>query len=61
VIADCVFRDGNLAELKLQAIALNESGDAGDDFFRTRGRPRFADAPHAQTILERVQNLSARL
>jgi len=59
VLADCEFRDGNLVEMKLQAIALNESGDAGEDFFRTRGRPRFADASHAQTIFERMQKLSA--
>jgi poly-gamma-glutamate synthesis protein (capsule biosynthesis protein) len=61
VIADCTFRDGKLAELKLHALALNESGEAGDDFFRTRGRPNFADTSHAQTIFERMQKLSAPL
>lgn len=59
VLADCAFRDGNLVEMKLQAIALNESGDAGEDFFRTRGRPRFADASQARQIFERMQELSA--
>ncbi len=59
MIADCVFRDGNLVELKLDALALNESGETGDDFFRTRGRPCLADARQAQTIFERMQNLSA--
>jgi poly-gamma-glutamate synthesis protein (capsule biosynthesis protein) len=59
VIADCVFRNHEIIELRLQAITLNESGDAGENFFRTRGRPTLATGSQSQLILERLAKLSA--
>jgi len=57
VVADCYLSDGDVVELKLRAVRLTE-GERGDDFLKTRGRPRFAVGDEAETILADVQRLS---
>jgi len=61
VLADCVFRDGVLAALRLEPLTLNEAGETGDAFLATRGRPSPANAESGRRILERVEGLSASL
>ena len=59
VIADCTFAHGKIVGAELVAVALNEAGEPGEEFFETRGRPSIADGPQARGIIERLQRISA--
>jgi len=58
VIADCTFERGKIVRAQLVALALNESGEPGEKFFETRGRPSIAERAQARSIIERLQKLS---
>jgi poly-gamma-glutamate capsule biosynthesis protein CapA/YwtB (metallophosphatase superfamily) len=57
-LAQCGFEDGRLTSLRLEPIALNESGEEGANFLATRGRPTFATGAQARAILERLRKIS---
>ena len=58
VLGDCLFSNAKLVSLRLEPLVLNESGDKGENFFETRGRPTLASGQQAQAILERLRRLS---
>lgn len=58
VLADLVFRDGQLASLRLRPVLLNEMGEAGPRFNATRGTPRAATGADARRVLTEFAALS---
>ncbi|HTM28223.1 MAG TPA: CapA family protein [Rhodanobacter sp.] len=57
-IAHLHYRDGQLRQLELVPVVLNERGDDAARQNETRGRPRIATGGDAQRILTRLQALS---
>lgn len=57
VVADCRFSHGRLQSLELRPVRLTE-GKAGENFLKTRGRPRFVHGEQGDLILRRLANLS---
>ena len=58
VLADLVFRDGQLASLRLRPVLLNEMGETGPRFNATRGTPRAATGADALRVLTEFATLS---
>ena len=60
VVARCRFRGGKLISLELDPIVLNESGEEGERFFETRGRPALATGAQGEAILTSLKKASER-
>ncbi len=60
VVARCTFRNRELTSLELVPIVLNESGEAGEKFFDTRGRPALASKDEAAKIVAGLAASSKR-
>ena len=58
VLADLVFKDGQLTALKIRSVIINEMGESGARFNATRGTPRAAIKTEAQRILNEFSALS---
>ena len=58
VLADLIFRDGQLTSLRLRPVLLNEMGEAGPRFNATRGTPRAATGADALRVLTEFATLS---
>jgi poly-gamma-glutamate capsule biosynthesis protein CapA/YwtB (metallophosphatase superfamily) len=59
-IARCSFKGPELARIELLPVVLNEKGDAGEQFFDTRGRPSLASGHEADSILAGLDAMSRR-
>lgn len=58
VLADLVFRDGQLTALRLRPVLLNELGQTGPRFNATRGAPRAATGADSRRVLTEFATLS---
>jgi poly-gamma-glutamate synthesis protein (capsule biosynthesis protein) len=58
VLADLVFKDGQLTALKIRPVIINEMGERGPRFNATRGTPKAAINTEAQRILHKFAALS---
>jgi len=58
VLADLVFRDGQLTALRIRPVLLNEMGQTGPRFNATRGAPRAATGADARRVLTEFATLS---
>ena len=59
VIAETTFERGTFTGLTLRPIVMNELGQEGETFFKTRGMPEPAATAKAREILARLAKLSA--
>jgi poly-gamma-glutamate synthesis protein (capsule biosynthesis protein) len=60
-IVQLAFAAGDLVQLEVVAISLNEQGDDPARLLQTRGRPRIANDTQGREILERLVRKSAEL
>jgi len=58
VLADLIFKDGQLAGLQIRPLIINEMGENGPRFNTTRGTPSAAESTDAKRILTEFSNLS---